>query len=386
MSVRIGVVIVAFDSGDYLVSAVESVYLAAKLSSTTVEICVVDNHPESKDFQISSSVQTYLETKSNLGFGAGCNIGIEFCLNQMNSDYVLLLNPDASLKDTFFLELERIIKESSTPIHEPISPLILLDDTVYAIKLSKALNIGDQESITLIHGQNQFDIHDSEGRTVARESSTHVRAKGSYWISSKKLSASYSLIWTDSIDSRGKVVISNLDPNNFAIKHKINNAGSYLNPPYIAGDIGFQDLLIPGNWVNPQSRTVWCGACVLLSKRYLTEVGYFDENFFLYYEDIDLSLRGSKNGYRTLFNPRLVCFHGHSKSTSKDMKKRSEQIWRSRALFVVKNYGIRFGIMIILKLLKGLQLTRLNRGHFRNISNNVLPELLSSFRGVLRIK
>ena len=36
----------------------------------------------------------------------------------------------------------------------------------------------------------------------------------------------------------------------------------------------------------------WCGGSVLLRPAYLTQIGLFDERFFLYYEDTDLSWRG----------------------------------------------------------------------------------------------
>ena len=35
----------------------------------------------------------------------------------------------------------------------------------------------------------------------------------------------------------------------------------------------------------------WCGGSVLLRPAYLADVGLFDERFFLYYEDTDLSWR-----------------------------------------------------------------------------------------------
>jgi len=40
------------------------------------------------------------------------------------------------------------------------------------------------------------------------------------------------------------------------------------------------------------------GGAVLLRADFLREVGMFDERFFLYYEDVDLSLRGAERGWR----------------------------------------------------------------------------------------
>jgi GT2 family glycosyltransferase len=46
-------------------------------------------------------------------------------------------------------------------------------------------------------------------------------------------------------------------------------------------------------------------------KEPLDELGnnVFDEDFFLYKEDIELSLRLRKNGWKLLFDPQLHAFH-----------------------------------------------------------------------------
>ncbi|TXN00202.1 hypothetical protein FV242_22850 [Methylobacterium sp. WL64] len=45
--------------------------------------------------------------------------------------------------------------------------------------------------------------------------------------------------------------------------------------------------------------TAWCsGACLYISKRLYTQVGGFDENIFMYCEDIDLSWRVRNSGYK----------------------------------------------------------------------------------------
>jgi GT2 family glycosyltransferase len=50
------------------------------------------------------------------------------------------------------------------------------------------------------------------------------------------------------------------------------------------------------------------GCFMLFRKEYLDEVGYFDENIFMYFEDADITLRMSKK-YRTIFYPHVQIFH-----------------------------------------------------------------------------
>ena len=52
------------------------------------------------------------------------------------------------------------------------------------------------------------------------------------------------------------------------------------------------------------------------SKRaYLDDVGTFDERFFLYYEDTDLSWRGQLRGWRYVYEPSAVVRHRHAASS-----------------------------------------------------------------------
>lgn len=55
----------------------------------------------------------------------------------------------------------------------------------------------------------------------------------------------------------------------------------------------------------------WCGGGVLLRADMLRDVGWFDPDFFAYYEDTDLSWRGRRRGWRTVTAPESVIHHVH---------------------------------------------------------------------------
>lgn len=69
--------------------------------------------------------------------------------------------------------------------------------------------------------------------------------------------------------------------------------------------------------VKPRKRQVgWLsGACLLSRRAILKEAGLFDENFFLYFEDIDLCLRIRQKGWSLWYLPEARFFHKGEAST-----------------------------------------------------------------------
>ena len=52
-----------------------------------------------------------------------------------------------------------------------------------------------------------------------------------------------------------------------------------------------------------------CAAASLYRRSILEEIGYFDENFFAYMEDVDISYRAKIHGYKCLYCPDAVVYH-----------------------------------------------------------------------------
>lgn len=66
------------------------------------------------------------------------------------------------------------------------------------------------------------------------------------------------------------------------------------------------------------------GAFFMTKESVLEEVGYLDERFFLYGEDIDLSLRIRQKGYKILYDPTVKITH--YKGISSGLKKHSQEL------------------------------------------------------------
>jgi GT2 family glycosyltransferase len=57
------------------------------------------------------------------------------------------------------------------------------------------------------------------------------------------------------------------------------------------------------------------GCCILIPREVLEKVGMFDDKYFLYLEDVDLSIRIQKAGYPIYFCPSAVIWHKNAGSS-----------------------------------------------------------------------
>ena len=116
----------------------------------------------------------------------------------------------------------------------------------------------------------------------------------------------------------------------------INNVGSRLVLGGYGGDRGF---LEPdrGQYAASEEVFAWCGGAVLLSARYLREVGIFDDRYFMYYEDTDLAWRGRLAGWRYRYVPESVVRHEHAASSKEGSTMFTHFVERNRFLTLARN-------------------------------------------------
>ena len=117
----------------------------------------------------------------------------------------------------------------------------------------------------------------------------------------------------------------------------VNNVGSCLFAGGYGGDRGFLEV-DQGQYDEAAEVFAWCGGGVLLRRDYLDDVGVFDERFFLYYEDTDLSWRGRLRGWRYLYVPGAVIRHRHAASSGGPASAVFQfHVHRNRLLMLIKN-------------------------------------------------
>ena len=79
-----------------------------------------------------------------------------------------------------------------------------------------------------------------------------------------------------------------------------------------------------------------CGANMLVRCAVFSDVGFLDENMFLYWDDSDLSFRTIKAGWRLAVSEDAVVWHELSATTGKKSAKRDYWMNRSAILFFSK--------------------------------------------------
>lgn len=78
-----------------------------------------------------------------------------------------------------------------------------------------------------------------------------------------------------------------------------------IGSPYARGH-GEEDK---GQYDKPEFVFGACAGAVAYKKDVFESVGFFDEDFFAYYEDVDFSFRLQLAGFKSYYNPKAICYH-----------------------------------------------------------------------------
>lgn len=140
----------------------------------------------------------------------------------------------------------------------------------------------------------------------------------------------------------------------------VNNAASFLEPDGRAGDRG---IFEPdrGQWDAAEEVTSLCGCSMLLSKAALDEVGAFDPDYFMYFEDTELSWRLREAGYRLRYQPASVLRHFHASASVEWSPLFNFLVGRNRVLMLLRHARLRHALRAWAA--EAWRLVRLMRAH-----------------------
>ena len=95
----------------------------------------------------------------------------------------------------------------------------------------------------------------------------------------------------------------------------------------------------PARYERPFRAEHLLGACLLLRREALEQVGPFDPRYFMYFEETDLCARLRRAGWDNLYTPAARVVHLGATSTGAARERMSVEFHRSQAYFYRKHYG-----------------------------------------------
>lgn len=116
------------------------------------------------------------------------------------------------------------------------------------------------------------------------------------------------------------------------------------------------DRLFPGHfrrnrmaeWDHMESREVdqVIGAFFLIRRSLFEQLGGFDERYFVYFEEVDLSYRARQHGYSSMFLADARAYHRGGVSSESVKAKRLFYSLRSRMLYAFKHFGFAQALLV----------------------------------------
>ena len=114
-----------------------------------------------------------------------------------------------------------------------------------------------------------------------------------------------------------------------------------------------------------------CGGAALYRKSILDKIGVFDELFFAYYEDVDLSWRANNFGYKNVYCPTARCRHicGATTGAVRYNPFKSIQSGRNSILLPYKNQPLLMMLLNLIPMVLGY-LLKVVMFRFRGFGND----------------
>ncbi len=88
------------------------------------------------------------------------------------------------------------------------------------------------------------------------------------------------------------------------------------------------------------------GAYMLVKREAFRKLHGFDENFFMYLEDVDLGVRANNLGMKVLFCPHSKIFHEGGASSKNKHKIKHSAWFHARKYFYKKHYGVFINLIV----------------------------------------
>ena len=337
------------------------------------EVIMVDN--TSTDGSVDFVRRNYpevilIESSRNLGFAGGNNLGIR----KSKGEYIALINNDAQVDRDWLKELvlsadkfpEMGATTSKVYFHYFYLPIKLdcravvpkevgkgRDTRKLGIRVNKVLinRIDVTEDVKFIKGFYLPEKTKSGNFCWSRDGSVLAipikdvgkKIKVSLFLQSFLPDNSLNITLEDELIYKGDIGLKEIKTvffiskeQSYHVKNLINSTGIFIDRQGYGGDRGFENFN-EGQFNEMQEVFGTSGVSALFKREMLNEVGLFDEDFFMYYEDLDLCWRARYLNWKILYNPESVVRHYHSGSSKEWSPLFTFYVLRNRLLTLLKN-------------------------------------------------
>lgn len=360
----VSIIVVNYNGKKYLKNLFDAL-LNLDCDNISFEVVFVDN--ASSDSSIYYIKEQKYEDRMNLniivneenqGFAQGNNIGV----NAAQGEYVFFLNNDTAVdrdwlknayykikqndhygvvasKLLFFYDFLELVVETND--HVRISKQIKLNSNPYTIENKYCKNIVYSEDI-ICFGNTRISIpvYASADLKIELDCIKIDKLSDRIFINAKAFTV-----------EKNKAIISlekrEVESGKYTL---IQNAGSALNDNYDGYDIGMGDVDSEKYCIERELDSA-CGAALLTKKDTFLSVGGFDERFFMYYEDTDLSYKIIEKGLKIIFCPTSIVRHIHTGSSGEWSPFFSYHVYRNKLLFLHKHINKNIYLKYVVKQL-----------------------------------
>jgi GT2 family glycosyltransferase len=129
----------------------------------------------------------------------------------------------------------------------------------------------------------------------------------------------------------------------FDERKRIDNCGFAVTRAGLTIDLGRGEEDGPA-WAEPRQVFGGCGGAVTYRRSMLEDVGFLDDDFFMTYEDVDLSFRAQLRGYECVFLPGAIVYHRYRATMAKHPARQVYFSQRNVEFVFLKNMPL--GIML----------------------------------------
>lgn len=116
----------------------------------------------------------------------------------------------------------------------------------------------------------------------------------------------------------------------------IDSAGDYIDVVGHANNIGRGDK--DQGYDDPRQIFLVTGGACLIKREVFDKVGLFDEDYFAYMEDVDLSLRAQFAGFGAVYQPKAVAYHVHKGTSSQNRALLEYWQFRNMTVNILKDF------------------------------------------------